>query len=271
MTATDTEQSPAVLYQRFLRAFNSQNYEEIGDLIAADFEDHHPGFDVHGLANYQDALRGFSQALAVQGEIEDIISVGDKTVTRVLLRGRHVGELFGIPATGKEVAWTTTEVWRAADGRFVERWAVDDLLGLREQISEDAANVALIAKLNDVVNERRYDDMDELFAADFVDRNPAWNVEGLAPLKTLIADAHKALDFTSHHDQIYAADGGKVVIHITFSGSHVGPFFGCEPTGKPVSWTSIEVYRIVGRKIAERWVQADTAGLMHQVGVDLPA
>ncbi|WP_030167975.1 ester cyclase [Streptomyces sp. NRRL S-813] len=258
------------LYERFLKAFNSQDYDTVADVIGADFEDHHPGFDVHGRDSYLQALRTAHETLRIHGELAEAVEAGDRVVTRVRLTGRHTGPVFGIPATGKEVTWTTTEIWRVADGRLVERWAEDDLLGLRDQLSADAANVALISKLNDVVNERRYDDMDELFAPGFIDNNPAWSVQDLEELKGIIAAAHEALDFTSHHDLIYASDGGKVTIHITFRGRHAGEFFGRPPTGKAVEWTSIEVYRIEHGKITERWVQADTTGLMRQLGVPLP-
>lgn len=129
----------------------------------------------------------------------------------------------------------------------------------------DAANMALITELNDVVNERRYQDMDRLFAPGYLDHNPAWSLTGLGQLKEILAEAHSALAFTSHHDEIYPAEDGRVIIHITFSGRHVGDFAGHRPTGRPVSWTSIEVYRIEDGRIAERWVQADTAGLFAQL------
>lgn len=135
----------------------------------------------------------------------------------------------------------------------------------------DAANVALIAELNDVVNERRYQDMDRLFGPGYIDHNPAWSLTDLGQLKLILAEAHAALAFTSHHDEIYPAHGGRVVIHITFSGRHVGAFAGHEPTGRPVRWTSIEVYRIEDGRIAERWVQADTAGLFAQLAAPVPA
>jgi len=137
-------------------------------------------------------------------------------------------------------------------------------------LSSDQANVELIRRLNEVVNERRYDDMDALFAPSFVDNNPAWSVQNLAELKAILGAAHSALAFTSHHDLIYPAADGKVVIHITFTGRHVEPFLGQEPTGRTITWTSIEVYRIEDGRIVERWVQADTAGLMAQLGVQLP-
>ena len=277
MTTTATHPAatthPSVaLYNRFLRAFNAGDYEEIGQVIGADFTDHHPGFEgPPGLAAYQAALRGARDSLRIRAELTDIVPVADKVIVRCALTGEHDGTVLGVPATGRKVAWETTEIWRVADGRLVERWAQDDLLGLREQISPDAENVALIRRLNDVVNERRYDDMDELFDPSFVDRNPAWDVTSLDALKDIIRDVKKAIDFTSHHDLIYPAADGKVVIHITFTGHHIGPFLGREPTGEQVQWTSIEVYRIENNKIMERWVQADTTGLMHQIGVPLPS
>ncbi|MFE9747300.1 ester cyclase [Saccharothrix saharensis] len=139
-----------------------------------------------------------------------------------------------------------------------------DPLRIQEQ------HVLAIRTLNDVVNERRYDDMDELFAPGFVDNNPAWSVRDVAELKKLLAEAHEAMAFTSHHDLIYPAGDDKVVIHITFTGRFVKDFLGQRATGEPITWTSIEVFRFEHGRIAERWVQADTAGLLRQLGVPLP-
>lgn len=275
MAINETHENVA-LYQRLLRALNNADYGEVAEVIAPAFEDHHPGFDVHGLEAYQDAVRSAHDALRLHAELDEALAVDDKVITRCHLTGEHLGTAMGMPATGRRVAWTTTEIWRVADGKLVERWAQDDLLGLREQLglpaqlSADTENIELIRHLNDVVNERRYDDMDELFASSFVDHNPAWSVRDLAELKDIMRSAHEALDFTSHQDLIYVGDGGKVIIHITCIGRHVKPFFGQDPTGEGVRWTSIEVFQFENGKIAERWVQADTTGLMRQVGVPLP-
>lgn len=260
----------AELYQRFLVAFNTGDYVTIAGLLTPGFTDHHPGFGAGSADEYLGQLRGARESLRLSGEVEDILVSGDHITTRIRLRGTHVGAVMGVPPTGRHVEWSTIEIWRASDGRFAERWAQDDLLGLREQLTHDAENIALITRLNDIVNARDYDAMDELFSPSFIDNNPAWSVRNLDELKGVIRSAKDALDFTSHHDQIYAADGGKVVIHITFSGRHVGTIFGQGPTDRPVRWTSIEIYRISNGKIAERWVQADTTGLMREVGVTLP-
>jgi predicted ester cyclase len=262
--------SPTAVYRRFLTALNSGDHRTIAEVIAPDFVDHHPGFDIKGIDSYQAALRDARESLRLRGELEEILEAGDRIVTRVRLTGKHVGTAFGLPATDRDVTWSTTEIWRVSQGVLVERWAQDDLLGLREQLSSDAVNIAVVQKVSDAVNSRRYDDLDDLFAPTFVDRNPAWDVAGLEELKGIIRAAHEALDFHVTTDQLYAADGDKVVMHITFNGRHIAPFFGQEPTGKAVSWTSIEVYRLENGKVAERWVQADTTGLMYQTGVPLP-
>jgi steroid delta-isomerase-like uncharacterized protein len=258
------------LYRRFLHALNTADYNQLERVLDTSFQDHHPGFDVHGLESYKAALRIASDSLRIHGELEDIIAVDDKVITRVKVTGKHVGSFMDMPPTGKDVCWTTTEIWRVANEKLVERWAQDDLLGLLKQLSSDADNIQIVRRLGAAVNSRKYDEMDELFADSFVDRNPAWSVKDLDELKKIIAAAHQGLDMYVTQDQVFAADGGKVVAIITFTGRHVGTFMGLPATGKPVTWTSIEVIRLANNKIVERWVQADTTSLMRQLGVQLP-
>jgi predicted ester cyclase len=265
------DQPTGAVYRTFLQAFNDADYDTVKTVIAADFVDHHPGFEISGLDSYLDALRNAHETLAIQGELLDILESGDKVVTRVRLTGVHCGPVLGVEATGRPAHWETTEIWRVADGVFTERWATDDLLGLKAQLTQDEANVAVVQRVSDAVNGHRYDELDELFGESFVDHNPAWNVESLEELKGIIITAHEALDFTANLDGLYPAEGQRVIMHITFTGRHVGRFFGVEPTGKAVSWTSVEVYRLEDGKVVERWTQADTTGLMAQLGVPLPS
>lgn len=263
-------QDNVTLYRRFLDAMNAADYDGIDSVMAETFRDHHPGYEVNGRDDYKAALRAAREALNIRGSLDSIMAVDDRVVTMATLTGRHVGRIFDAEPTGRDVRWTTTEVWRVDRGRFVERWAQDDLLGLVKQLSSDEENCRVIRRLDDVVNSRVYDDMDELFDPGFADRNPAWSVQSLDELKEIIAAAHRALDMRSHQDEVYPAAGNRVVIHLTFTGRHVGTFLGAEPTGRPVKWTSIEIYRLENGRIAERWVQADTTGLMQQLGASLP-
>jgi len=123
------------LYLRFADAFNRRAYDQLGEVMADDFVDHHPGLvDVTSLAVYAKNLAAVIDALEMTATPEDVVAVDDKVFTRIRLGGRHVGKFLGIAPTGNEVGWYTHELWRVADGKFVERWAVDDLLSLVGQL-----------------------------------------------------------------------------------------------------------------------------------------
>ncbi|MEC7764138.1 MAG: ester cyclase [Pseudomonadota bacterium] len=66
-------------------------------------------------------------------------------------------------------------------------------------------------------------------------------------------------------DDILATDE-KVAVRVTISGTHQGEFMGARPTGKRVSYTSHEVYRFEGGKLAEEWICSDMMTLFMQIG-----
>jgi predicted ester cyclase len=136
-------------------------------------------------------------------------------------------------------------------------------------MSIEQENILVVQQLCEIVNNRDYDAIGTLFSSAFVDRNPAWSVANVNELKQIIASAHDALDQYITQDDIFAVDD-RVVVLISFRGKHIGTFLGMPPTDRPVEWTSIEIYRFENGKIVERWVQADTAGLMRQLGVKIP-
>ena len=59
--------------------------------------------------------------------------------------------------------------------------------------------------------------------------------------------------------------GDKVAVLVSFRGTHQGAFQQFEATGRPVSFRSVEVYRIEDGKIAEEWVAPDLLSLMRQI------
>jgi predicted ester cyclase/ketosteroid isomerase-like protein len=59
-------------------------------------------------------------------EIQDEITAGDKVVVRVISRGRQTGEFLGRAPTGKPFSAQQIHIYRIADGRIIEHWAVRD-------------------------------------------------------------------------------------------------------------------------------------------------
>ncbi len=66
------------------------------------------------------------------------------------------------------------------------------------------------------------------------------------------------------------AEGDKVAVRLTFSGTHQGEFMGIPPTGRSFTIAGMNVFRIEDGKIAENWPQLDMLSLMQQLGVVPP-
>jgi predicted ester cyclase len=52
----------------------------------------------------------------------DLIAENDLVVHRSTRRLRHVGEVLGVPPTGRVVTVEHVEAWRVTDGKIVEHW-----------------------------------------------------------------------------------------------------------------------------------------------------
>ena len=65
---------------------------------------------------------------------DDLIGDGDHVVHHVEGRGTHLGELFGIPPSGRALDWTETHIGRYAGGMLVEHWGQIDVLRILQGV-----------------------------------------------------------------------------------------------------------------------------------------
>ena len=79
-------------------------------------------------------------------------------------------------------------------------------------------------------------------------------------LSTSFPDQHIAID-----DII--AEGDKVVVRSTFSGTQTGPLMGFPPTGKHCTQSQISIFYLVNGKVSEYWFNADDLGMIRQLGL----
>lgn len=70
-------------------------------------------------------------------------------------------------------------------------------------------------------------------------------------------------------DDLFAEED-KVVIRMTWRGTHKGEFYGIAPTGKQVNVTSIGIDRVANGKIVEGCGEVDMLGMYQQLGA-IPA
>ena len=134
-------------------------------------------------------------------------------------------------------------------------------------------NKALSRRLVDeIFNRGNVGLADEFLAPDFVEREELppgipRDREGVKQLATMLHSAFP--DFKAIIDDIIA-EGDKVVIRQTWSGTQRGEFMGIPPTGKRVSLGVIDIIRIARGKVVEHWGQMDSMRMMQQLGA-IPA
>ena len=131
-------------------------------------------------------------------------------------------------------------------------------------------NKALVRRLfEEVLNQKRVDVIDELFARDYVDHDPdnpdqKPGSEGVHDwvndFITAFPDVHLTIDGM-------IAEGDEAATRFTFRATHKGDLVGIAPTDKQVTVTGVWISRFSGGKIVEAWLNMNTLGMMQQLGV----
>jgi len=60
-------------------------------------------------------------------------------------------------------------------------------------------------------------------------------------------------------------DGDRIVSRSVFTATHAKTVQGFAPTGRTITFTTIDIWRVEGGKMAEHWDLVDTAGLQKQL------
>lgn len=124
--------------------------------------------------------------------------------------------------------------------RFIQVWGDGDL-DMIEQLAASSLSV-------------NYPIMSKTVQGSRIFRKVMENFRSAFPDSRLIADE-------------VIAEGDKVVIRWSFSGTHQGTLLNLPASGKTVKWTGITIYRIIDRKVVEERGEEDFLGFLRQIGV----
>ena len=110
--------------------------------------------------------------------------------------------------------------------------------------------------------------VDELCSPDYVGHMAGvpQPVRGPDELKQIFSAYLAAFD-VDDTPQFLVAEDDMVVVHDTFRLKHKGEFQGLPATGKEATLSGTDIYRIVGEKIVEQWVEGNQLDLIQQLGV----
>jgi steroid delta-isomerase-like uncharacterized protein len=124
------------LVRRFVEEFwNEGNTTAADELMASDAEIHLPTGEVVS----PDELKSFAATFRGSfpdwhSTFEELISEGDTVAERWTGRGTHLGELQGLPATGKRVEAPGSVFYRIVGGKIVEFRGQLDMMSLMQQL-----------------------------------------------------------------------------------------------------------------------------------------
>jgi len=108
---------------------------------------------------------------------------------------------------------------------------------------------------------------EELLSPDFVLHVPLPVSPGVKGIKEVITSCREAFEHLNVTIEDMIAEGDNVAARFTAHGIHKGDFVGLPATGKPITMTGIEIFRIKDGKIVELWGEANLLGLMQQLGI----
>ena len=123
--------------QRFYAdAWNRWDDRAVDELLTTDFTfrgslgDHAHGRG--GFRLYREKVR--SAFPDFHNEVREVVAEEQRVAVRLRCSGRHDGELFGIAATGRSIAYDAAAFLRARDAQLCAAWVLGDLEQLRRQL-----------------------------------------------------------------------------------------------------------------------------------------
>jgi steroid delta-isomerase-like uncharacterized protein len=123
--------------RRFIRVWDTDDPSILGELAAPDIRVSYPILPgpIQGAGAFKEVLAGVRAGLPdIKIEIGDVIAEGDFVVAPWTMSGTHLGDLMGIPPSGRGVRWCGITIYRIEDGKVVDERGEEDGLGLLRQI-----------------------------------------------------------------------------------------------------------------------------------------
>lgn len=130
-----TAETNKEVVRRHFDALNSRDYGDLANIHHSDGRNHaKAAFDLsewpsEGVPFGPEEVRGTFEWLTagfpdLRVGVLDLVGEADKVVARIRMTGTHEGEFVGLAPTGARWDFEHVHIFRLADGRIAEHWAV---------------------------------------------------------------------------------------------------------------------------------------------------
>jgi steroid delta-isomerase-like uncharacterized protein len=131
-------------------------------------------------------------------------------------------------------------------------------------------NERIVRRIYDELwNERRLGGASELIAERAINYDTGLVPMPFGPEEMKGTVLMVTADFPDNRHEVeeIIAEGDRVVVRCTLTGTHLGEFMNLPPTGRKIAVTEIHIYRVEDGKAVEHRVGRDDLGAMRQLGV----
>ena len=125
------------IIKKYHQIWSNGNVADLDKIMSPNFVCHFiNGIEWKGIDGAKNEITSHRKSFPDWNEdIVDMISEGDKVVTRYKSTGTQKGKFNGLDSTGIHVAIFETSIYRIANGKLVEQWGFPDALGLNNQLN----------------------------------------------------------------------------------------------------------------------------------------
>ena len=131
-------------------------------------------------------------------------------------------------------------------------------------------NIALVHCLHEIWNTGKLELIDSVYASDFVAHWPASSEvperRGVDGIRFGVERIRRA--FPDWYEKVLDVFGSedRVASRYLSTGTHRGPFWGIEATGRTIEIQEISIFRVAGDRIVEQWCMFDELARLQQIG-----
>ena len=129
-------------------------------------------------------------------------------------------------------------------------------------------NKATVRRMFEAINARDFTALGNAMTDDMVEHE---ELPGLTPDKAGVLEFFRGIvagvqGFRMNVEEIIA-EGDRVSVRATVSGTHTGVLMGIPATGKELNVPMADYFRMQGGKVAEHWGVMDSGAMLMQMGI----
>jgi steroid delta-isomerase-like uncharacterized protein len=151
-----------------------------------------------------------------------------------------------------------------------DKGALDELEAIKAQAEVEKQNKQHVLRFYEELDKQNFDAAVALLSPDAkIFASGGFEPAKSEDLKHLLPVWYTAFPDYVHEIHDVIAEGNKVVVRLTYTGTHKGDFLGAPPSGNTFKYLGIHIITVENGKVVEAWILEDMLYLFQQLGMEL--